>query len=78
MGIVPVAFVFAAGTGLPLERWDWDDPDLRARAEALRIRTPPTLALLDGDRVRFRLTGRLISRETAAHLLANVRPAPPA
>lgn len=69
----PVVREFAEQAGLPLEMWDWDDEGVPARAGALRIRTPPTLALVDGDRVRFRLTGAMITPETAARLLDGAR-----
>jgi hypothetical protein len=55
---------------LPLEVIGFEEEGGRARAEELRIRTVPTLALVDGARVPFRLVGRLISLENAAHLAA--------
>jgi hypothetical protein len=37
----------------------------------------PTLALVDGERVRFRLVGRMITPETATHLIGMYRPPRP-
>lgn len=67
----PLVDEIAAGAGLPLERWDIEEDDGRAEAERRRIRVVPTLALLDGERVRFRLMGRMITPENAQHLLAS-------
>jgi thiol-disulfide isomerase/thioredoxin len=76
----PVAEEAARALGVPLEVFDWDDERGRAEAEARRIRTIPTLALVDGARVPFRLVGRMITPENVAHFAARVRPAggPPA
>lgn len=62
----------ARGTGLELEHRDIDTPAGRDEAERRRISTVPTLALLDGERVRFRLIGRMITPANAEHLLARV------
>jgi len=66
----PVAVEIARGAGLLLERVDVDDAAGREEAERRRIETVPTLALVDGERVRFRLIGRMITPENARHLLA--------
>jgi thioredoxin 1 len=66
----PVAREIARAMKLPLEVIGFEEEGGRARAEELRIRTVPTLALVDGARVPFRLVGRLISLENAAHLAA--------
>ncbi|HEX7240078.1 MAG TPA: thioredoxin family protein [Longimicrobiaceae bacterium] len=66
----PVVEEIAASMGLPLESWDWDAGDGRARADALRVKTVPTLALVDGERVRFRLVGAMITPENVRHLVA--------
>lgn len=71
-GKAPVAEAVAREHGLPLEVFDVDRPAGRAEGEARRIRGIPTLALLDGDRVRFRLVGRTITPENVAHLLARI------
>jgi thiol-disulfide isomerase/thioredoxin len=64
----PVAREAAAALGLPLTLLDFDRPEERDQAEALRIARVPTLALVDGERVRFRLVGRAIELETVMHL----------
>jgi thiol-disulfide isomerase/thioredoxin len=69
----PVAAEIARAMGLPLEVVDLDGMEGRARGEALRIRTVPTLALVDGARVPFRLVGAMITAENAAHLAALTR-----
>lgn len=66
----PVAEEIGRGAALALERWDVATPAGAAEAERRRIRTVPTLALLDGERVRFRLVGRMITPENTRHLLA--------
>jgi thiol-disulfide isomerase/thioredoxin len=71
----PVVDRLAAAAGLPLDVVDWDSEDGQARAMGLRIQTVPTLALVDGERVRFRLVGKMITPETAAHLIGMYRPA---
>jgi thiol-disulfide isomerase/thioredoxin len=74
----PVVREVARAAGLPLEVLDYDDPAVRRQAEALRVTTVPTLALVDGERVRFRLVGVAITPENVRHLLRNLGPpAPP-
>lgn len=68
----PVAEEIARNAGLELEAWDIEDPAGGAEAERRRIKTVPTLALVDGERVRFRLIGRMITPANAQHLLAQV------
>lgn len=70
-----VADEIAAAAGLPLERWDIEEDDGRAQAEARRIKQVPTLALLLGERVPFRLVGSMITPENAARMLARFIPA---
>jgi len=70
----PVVEELAAGAGLPLDVIDWESEEGQAKAIGLRIQTVPTLALVDGERVRFRLVGRMITPETAAHLIGMYRP----
>lgn len=69
----PVVREIARAMELPLEVIDIQEEWGRTRAEELRIRTVPTLALVDGARVPFRLIGRLITPENAAHLAALTR-----
>jgi len=71
----PVVDELAAAAALPLERIDWETEAGQAKAIGLRVRTVPTLALVDGERVRFRLVGAMITPETAAHLIGMYRPA---
>lgn len=72
----PVARQIAAAAGLDLATWDIDEDDGRAEADLRRIRTVPTLALIHGDRVPFRLVGRMITPENVRHLLAQSIPNP--
>ncbi len=65
----PLVDRLSADAGLPLERWDVDDPAGAAEKARRRIRTVPTLALVDGERVRFRLAGAMITPENVRHLL---------
>ncbi len=69
---LPVAEEIARLAGLELEHWDIEEPAGSHEAEQRRIKTIPTLALVDGERVRFRLIGRMISPANAQHLLAQV------
>lgn len=68
----PVVREIARTLGLPLEDWDIDESSGEQEAERRRIKTVPTLALLDGERVRFRLVGRMITPENVQYLLAKV------
>ncbi|HET7462759.1 MAG TPA: thioredoxin family protein [Longimicrobium sp.] len=70
----PVVEAFARSAGLPLEMVDWETEEGQTRALGLRVQTVPTLALVDGERVRFRLVGAMITPETATHLVAMYRP----
>ena len=70
----PVAEEIARAHGLPLETFDVEDDAGRAESEARRIRGIPTLALADGERVRFRLVGAMITPENVAQLLARIPP----
>lgn len=65
----PVVEQIASGLRMDLARWDIDEADGRAEAERRRIRTVPTLALIHGERVPFRLVGRMITPENVRHLL---------
>jgi thioredoxin 1 len=64
----PLVEELAASMQLRLEQLDHDDDGDRAAAAALRLTQVPTLALVDGARVRFRLVGVAITAETVAHL----------
>lgn len=71
----PVAEQIASDVGMNLERWDIEDDAGRAEADRRRIKTVPALALIHGDRVPFRLVGRMITPENVRHLLAQFSPA---
>lgn len=68
----PVAEGISRERGLPLDVLDIDTERGGAEAVRMRIRTVPTLALVDGDRVRFRLVGRMISSESASFLFSRL------
>lgn len=74
----PVVEQIAASLRMELARWDIEDDDGRAEADRRRIRTVPTLALIHGERVPFRLVGRMITPENVRHLLAQTSLAPDA
>jgi len=64
----PVAAAIARELGIPLEVVDLDHEEGRQRAAALRVRTIPTLALVAGARVPFRLVGRMITPENVLRM----------
>jgi thiol-disulfide isomerase/thioredoxin len=70
----PVVEQIASDVRLDLARWDIEESEGRAEAERRRIRTVPTLALIHGDRVPFRLVGRMITPENVRHMLAQFSP----
>jgi hypothetical protein len=65
----PVVEQIAAAANLELQRWNIEDEAGRAEAERRRIKTVPTLALIYGERVPFRLIGRMITPENVQYLL---------
>lgn len=65
----PLVQEIAASAKLELQRWDIEDEAGRAEAERRRIKTVPTLALIAGERVPFRLIGRMITAENVKFLL---------
>ena len=67
----PVVEDIAAAAELELERWDIEEEAGRAEAERRRIETVPTLALIYGERVPFRLVGSMITPENVQYLLAH-------
>ncbi len=67
---LPVAEEIADALQLPLEHVDSGADEGAARAESLRIRGVPTLALVQGERVPFRLIGSMITRENVEHILS--------
>jgi thiol-disulfide isomerase/thioredoxin len=70
----PVVQEIASAVRMELAQWDIDQDDGRAEAERRRIRTVPTLALIHGERVPFRLVGRMITPSNVQHLLAQLAP----
>jgi thiol-disulfide isomerase/thioredoxin len=74
----PVVDAIARAAELPLEVVDFESEEGRTRALGARVETVPTLALAANGRIRFRLVGRMITPETAAHLIGMYRPAAPA
>lgn len=65
----PVVREIAQAFGLPLEDWDIEEKAGKEEAERRRVETVPTLALLDGERVRFRIVGEMITMENVRHLM---------
>jgi thiol-disulfide isomerase/thioredoxin len=65
----PLVDDLARESGLELQRWDIEDEAGRAEAERRRIKQVPTLALIFGERVPFRLIGAMITPENVRHLL---------
>lgn len=66
----PLVQEIAASEELELQQWDLSEESGRAEAERTRTRQVPTLALVHGDRVPFRLIGRMITAENVRFLLA--------
>jgi thioredoxin 1 len=69
----PVAREIAREAGLPLEEWDIEEPEGAAEAERRRIRQVPTLALVIGERVPFRLVGSMITPSVVDEMLERFR-----
>jgi thiol-disulfide isomerase/thioredoxin len=65
----PLVDQIAASANLELQRWNIEEEAGRTEAERRRIKTVPTLALIHGDRVPFRLIGRMITPENVQYLL---------
>lgn len=72
----PVVEQIASAVGMDLARWDIDQDEGRTEADRRRIKTVPTLALVHGERVPFRLVGRMITPENVRHLLAQFSGSP--
>lgn len=66
----PLVEQIARDAKLPLERWDIEEEAGRAEYERRRMKQVPTLALIFGERVPFRLVGAMITPENVQHLLA--------
>ena len=72
----PVARRLADELGLPFEVVDLEDAEGERLASERRIQTVPTLALIDDERVPFRLVGRMITPENVRHMVAMTRREP--
>ena len=70
----PLVEQIASDVRLDLARWDIEEDDGRAEAARRRIKQVPTLALIHGERVPFRLVGTMITPENVRHLLAPFSP----
>jgi thiol-disulfide isomerase/thioredoxin len=68
----PVVEQIAESEKLSLRSWDIEEADGRAESERRRIKTVPTLALIHGERVPFRLIGRMITPENVRFLLDQI------
>jgi hypothetical protein len=68
----PLVEEIAADAKLELRSWDIEEEAGREEAERRRIKTVPTLALIHGERVPFRLIGRMITPENVRFLLDSV------
>lgn len=66
----PLVEQIATQHRLTLESWDIETPEGAQEAEERGAKTVPTLALLLGERVPFRLVGRMITSENVRQLLA--------
>jgi thiol-disulfide isomerase/thioredoxin len=66
----PVVREIAEAAGLPLEPWDVEESAGKEESERRSIRTVPTLALIMGERVPFRIVGSMITPENARQLLS--------
>lgn len=65
----PVVEEIARAAGMRLDRWDIEEPAGKAEYERLRMKQVPTLALIAGERVPFRLIGAMITPENVDHML---------
>lgn len=65
----PIVEQIAASANLELQRWNIEEEIGSAEAERRRIKTVPTLALIAGELVPFRLIGRMITPENVQYLL---------
>lgn len=70
----PLVETLAARHALPLETYDIETPAGRAEYERRGLTQVPTLALVHGERMPFRLVGAMITPETVDHLMGMHRP----
>ena len=69
----PVVEQIATTAKLSVEHFDIEEPAGASEAERRGIKTVPTLALIMGERVPFRLVGAMITPENVAGLLQRYR-----
>jgi thiol-disulfide isomerase/thioredoxin len=65
----PLVRELADRHGLSLQTFDIETDEGRAEYERRRLTQIPTLALVNGDRMPFRLVGAMITAETVDHLI---------
>jgi thiol-disulfide isomerase/thioredoxin len=65
----PVVDDLASTYGLTVEHFDIDTDAGKAEYERRRLKQIPTLALVNGDRMPFRLVGAMITPENVDHLM---------
>jgi thiol-disulfide isomerase/thioredoxin len=66
----PLVEQIAEQAKLPLERFDIEEESGAREAEARGIKTVPTLALIMGERVPFRLVGAMITPDNVQGMLS--------
>jgi thioredoxin 2 len=71
----PLVEALASEYGLTLDRFDIESADGRAEYERRGLKQIPTLALVRGERMPFRLVGAMITRENVQHLMRMHTPA---
>jgi thiol-disulfide isomerase/thioredoxin len=69
----PVVEEIASTAQLSLEQWDIEETAGASEAERRGIKTVPTLALIMGERVPFRLVGAMITPENVEQMLQRYR-----
>jgi thiol-disulfide isomerase/thioredoxin len=65
----PIADAIAAEHGLRLDHFDIETDDGRTEYERRGLKQIPTLALVRGERMPFRLVGAMITPENVRHLM---------
>jgi thiol-disulfide isomerase/thioredoxin len=65
----PLVDDLAKQFGLELDSFDIEAPNGKAEYERRGLKQVPTLALVRGERMPFRLIGAMITRENVEHLM---------
>jgi thioredoxin 2 len=73
----PLVEELAKHYGLALEDFDIEQPAGQAEYERRGVKQVPTLALVRGERMPFRLIGAMTTRENVDHLMRMHAPPPP-